>query len=114
MINENSSPRSSPKIDKSFKSIFQYDEVKFQAETKNDHLLQRKRLDIWKKSLELTRNKLNQVEISHKEEDPCKASSIVEEFIVWSLLTKFDCYSKIFEYKRIYSKLIWIVFYWLL
>jgi hypothetical protein len=34
-----------------------------------------------------------------------------ESFIEWSLLTKFDCYSKIFEYKRLGSRLFWCVLF---
>jgi hypothetical protein len=40
-----------------------------------------------------------------------KWNELKESFIEWSLLTKFDCYSKIFEYKRLCSRLFWFVLF---
>ena len=44
--------------------------------------------------------------VTHKSGDS-SGKKIINEFVEWSLLTKFDCYSKIFEYPKWPSKLVW-------
>ena len=48
------------------------------------------------------RKKINQIKESQKK------TKMRDNFVEWSLLTKFDGYSKIFDYEKPYSKLIWI------
>ena len=55
-----------------------------------------------KKSTSLNESKKNTKE---------KWSELHETFVEWSLLTKFDCYSKIFEYKRLVSRLFWLLLF---
>ena len=40
-------------------------------------------------------------------EEQIKTSKLKKELIEWSLLTKFDCYSKIFENELIWVKIVW-------
>ena len=40
-----------------------------------------------------------------------KWNLIKQEFVAWSLLTKFDCFSKIFHEKHAYLKIVWLCFF---
>ena len=61
---------------------------------------------------------LNKVEIENKhkstenkEQKLKKFSEIKKEFLEWSLMTKFDCFSKIFENEVIWVKIIWSILF---
>ena len=64
------------------------------------------------------RAKIADIVNSIKDSDPESGSKTskrttvaLREFTEWSLLTKFDGFSKIFEYRKWYSKLIWILLF---
>ena len=55
---------------------------------------------------------LNKIENKEAKESKAKKSiRIKREFVEWSLLTKFDCYSKIFENESIWIKVVWTILF---
>ena len=109
---------STSKYEGIFKSIFHYDQPEFRKKQSNEDekkietdITTRMEENLTKRSLKKRALKNFQVKpMSEYEEDETEGKSslserILEEFVEWSLLTKFDAYSKIFEYKNFYSNM---------
>ena len=113
-----------------FKSIFKYDTVVFSTNEKQDETgIKSGKKNLWGKIYQTFQSVQHQAKInSHAiKTEPIQvdlpgeelkieanvslkenlSSKIQNEFREWSLLTKFDGYSKIFEYKKLYSKIYW-------
>jgi hypothetical protein len=56
-------------------------------------------------------NKIDAANIETKNRKSKKSIKIKKEFVEWSLLTKFDCYSKIFENEVAWVKVVWTLLF---
>ena len=57
------------------------------------------------------RNQIHDILKSAKEKEKHLKSKSKETLLEWSLLTKFDCYSKIFEYESKIGRCLWIIIF---
>jgi len=59
----------------------------------------------------LEANKISNSQETNSKNHQNKTSRIKKEFLEWSLLTKFDCYSKIYEYEVVWMKFFWLILF---